>query len=128
MFSIFSLVIELSASKFSLSSSTVSPQSVYCLWCWHMSVHFQLPCQLLMVKVHRTSVVKHIPFSLAVFSFSALFDIMQERKRMLLELNCHTICTQLPGLVTKQDSSKWSLQIKLYLFGTQFVFFSQVRL
>ena len=38
------------------------------LWCWHMSVHFQVLLQLLMVKVHSTFVVKHTHFSLAVFS------------------------------------------------------------
>ena len=83
------------ASKFSLSFSTVSSQRVHYLWCWHMSVHFQLPLQLLMMKVHRTFVVKHTPFSLAFFSFSALFGSMQERKVKLLELKCHTICAQL---------------------------------
>ena len=51
-----------------------------------MSIHFQLPLQVLMVKVHRTFVVKHTPFSLAVFSFSTLFGSMQERKGQLLEL------------------------------------------
>ena len=76
MFSIFSFVVEIFASKFSLSFSTVSPQSVHCLWHWHMSVHFQLPLQLLIMKAHRTFVVKHTPFSLAVFSSSALFGSM----------------------------------------------------
>ena len=73
-----------------------------------------------MVKVHRTFVVKPTPFSLAVFSFSTLFGSVGKKGKIVgMELS-YNLCPNFPGLARKQDGSKWSQQIRLYLFGAQF--------
>ena len=58
------------------------------------------------------------------FSLSLLFLIVCRKGRQVIwtELS-YNLCPIFPGLTTKQDGSKWSLQIRLYFFGTQFFSF-----